>query len=96
MRAAGRQPVLHELAVALAREAGVEPNLAQWPELERALLFGPLSAVSFRLQGPDRLASAPVRTLAAAAAFGAISEPGFTAEELQMRHMLGRGEAAAA
>ncbi len=96
MRAAGRQPVLHELAVALAREAGVEPNLAQWPELERALLFGPLSAVSFRLQGPDRLASAPVRTLAAAAAFGAISGPGFTAEELQMRHMLGRGEAAAA
>jgi hypothetical protein len=54
------------MALQFARLAGVEPTLSRWPELERALLFGPLSPASFRLEGPDALADAPQRTLAAA------------------------------
>ena len=73
MRDRDQQPVLHEVAVRLARHAGVEPDLERWPDLERALLFGPLSPVSFRLQGTDCLDDALVRTQAAAEAFGAIT-----------------------
>ncbi|MGH8783893.1 MAG: flavin-containing monooxygenase [Cupriavidus necator] len=88
MRERGQQPVLHELAVSLARHAGVEPDLERWPHLERALLFGPLSPVSFRLQGTDHLEDAPVRTRAAAEAFGAIRSSTFTPEELHLRRLL--------
>ncbi len=38
-------------ALTFARAAGVEPNLADWPHLRRALLFGPLAPSCFRLQG---------------------------------------------
>ncbi len=72
---------MHALATLFATMAGVEPDLARWPELERALLFGPLSPASFRLQGPDALPDAPERTRMAAAAFGAIREARMTAEE---------------
>jgi len=88
MRERDQQPVLHELAVSLARQAGVEPDMARWPHLERALLFGPLSPASFRLQGPDRLESAPARTLAAAQAFGAIRGAGFAPDELQLLSLI--------
>ncbi len=40
-------------AVAFARAAGVEPCLENWPQLRRALLFGPLAPSCFRLEGPD-------------------------------------------
>jgi dimethylaniline monooxygenase (N-oxide forming) len=50
---------LHDLAVALAVEAGVEPRLERRSELTRALLFGPLAPAQFRLDGhgsrPDAL-----------------------------------------
>lgn len=96
MRERGQQPVLHELAVTLARHARVEPEPAHWPDLERALLFGPLSPISFRLQGPDRLDDAPARTQTAAEAFGAIKGTTFTAEELQMRNLIGTRSAVSA
>ena len=64
-----------------AREAGVEPDLARWPWLARALLFGPLSPASFRLEGPDALAGAPARVAADAAAFDAVCGSTFTAAE---------------
>lgn len=89
MRERGQQPVLHELAVSLARQAGVEPDLERWPQLERALLFGPLSPVSFRLQGADCLDDAPARTQAAAEAFGAVRGAAFTPDELQLRSLIG-------
>jgi dimethylaniline monooxygenase (N-oxide forming) len=76
---------MNAMALLFARNAGVEPTPSAWPDLERALLFGPLSPISFRLQGPDRLDDAPGRTAAAAAAFGAISSPEFNAEEQQLR-----------
>ena len=45
----------------LAREAGVEPDPGRWPRLARALLFGPQSPASFRLDGPDALPDAARR-----------------------------------
>jgi len=76
------------LALLFARNAGVEPNLDRWPNLERALLFGPLSAVSFRLQGPDSLEGAPELTAAAAACFGVIRSPEMNAEERGLRDLV--------
>ena len=60
-------------AITFARAAGVEPNLADWPDLHRALLFGPLAPSCFRLAGPDALPDAPARFARDAAAFGAIT-----------------------
>jgi cation diffusion facilitator CzcD-associated flavoprotein CzcO len=72
---------MHQRCIAFARDAGVEPDLDQWPELKRALLFGPLSPVSFRLSGPDALPDAPQRFAGEAAEFGLIASPKFTADE---------------
>lgn len=72
---------MHAQALRFARLAGVEPDLSRRPELSRALLFGPLSPASFRLDGPDALPDAPQRVAEAAAAFGHIATPGMTAEE---------------
>lgn len=72
---------MHQRCIAFARDAGVEPDLGQWPNLQRALLFGPLSPVSFRLSGPDALPDAPQRVAAEAAEFGLISSPNFSIEE---------------
>jgi cation diffusion facilitator CzcD-associated flavoprotein CzcO len=79
---------LQDAAIELARHAGVEPDLDRWPEIERALLFGPLSAVSFRLDGPDSLEDAAERTKAAAAAFGRIRDETLTPEEAGLRQLV--------
>ena len=68
-------------ALAFARAAGVEPNVDDWPQLRRALLFGPLAPSSFRLQGPDALPDAPTRFARDAAAFGAITSNELTERE---------------
>ncbi len=72
---------IHLAALAVAREAGVEPPLDRWPDLTRALLFGPLTPPSFRLSGPDSLPDAPRRTREAAAAFNVIATPNLTPAE---------------
>ena len=69
-------------AVTFARAAGVEPHLGRWPDLRRALLFGPLAPSCFRLEGPDALLSAPAKFAREAAAFGAITDNELTAREL--------------
>jgi hypothetical protein len=84
-RGGPKNVLMHAMALLFARRAGVEPDPAKWPELQRALLFGPLSPASFRLQGPDSIADAPERTAANAAAFGAISSPNLNQEE---QHLL--------
>ena len=61
------------VALTFARAAGVEPNLNYWPQLQRALLFGPLAPSCFRLEGPDALPDAAARFARDAAAFGAIT-----------------------
>ena len=69
------------VAMAFARAAGVEPHVENWPQLRRALLFGPLAPTCFRLEGPDALADAPTRLARDAAAFGAITSNELTERE---------------
>lgn len=68
-------------AVTFARAAGVEPDLENWPNLRRALLFGPLAPSCFRLEGPDALPKGPARFARDAAAFGAITSNEMTERE---------------
>jgi dimethylaniline monooxygenase (N-oxide forming) len=71
---------MHRMALLFAREAGVEPDLSDCPELLWELLFGPLSSVSFRLSGPDKLPNAASRIAAEARSVKSVS--GFSAEQL--------------
>jgi cation diffusion facilitator CzcD-associated flavoprotein CzcO len=81
-RRGGRQSqLMHAMAIRFARAAGVEPRPAQSPAIARALLFGPLTATSFRLQGRDALADAARTVADEAARFGTISNPSFTPAE---------------
>ena len=75
---------MSEMCLLFARLAGVEPDVDQWPELKRALLFGPLTPISFRLSGPDALPDAPQRFAAEAAEFGLITSPELTESEQEM------------
>jgi hypothetical protein len=79
---------VHVAELAVSREAGVEPELDRWPDLTRALLFGPMTPPSFRLSGPDSLPDAPQRTREAAAAFNVIATPDLTPAERAQLKML--------
>ena len=79
---------MHLLALWFARAANVEPDLKQWPQFARALLFGPLSAISFRLSGPDCLPNAGERITAEARALGTIVSSTFSSEEVAQVHTL--------
>ena len=68
-------------AITFARAAGCEPQLENWPELQRALLFGPLAPSCFRLEGPDALPEAADMFAREAAAFGAVTSNTLTARE---------------
>ncbi|WAC90242.1 flavin-containing monooxygenase [Mycobacterium sp. Aquia_213] len=68
-------------ALIFARAAGVEPSLDNWPQLRRALLFGPLAPSCFRLEGPDALPDAAERFARDAARFGAITSIDMTERE---------------
>jgi dimethylaniline monooxygenase (N-oxide forming) len=68
-------------ALTFSRAAGVEPRVSDWPDLRRALLFGPLAPSSFRLEGPDALPDARERFARDAAAFGAITSNELTDRE---------------
>lgn len=68
-------------AVMFAREAGVEPDIGKHPDLARALLFGPLAPVQFRLDGHDPLPDAAERFAVDAARHAAIDSPVFTERE---------------
>ena len=77
-RAGGGAPQktkMNLIALLFARAAGVEPEPQRWPELRRALLFGPLAPVSFRLQGRDALPDAAARSAGEAMAFGCVQSP---------------------
>jgi dimethylaniline monooxygenase (N-oxide forming) len=79
---------MHLLTLLFAREANVEPDLKEWPRLARALLFGPLSAISFRLSGPDCLPNAGEKITAEAQALGTIVSSTFSSEEIGQLHAL--------
>lgn len=69
---------MHQLAMMFARAIGAEPDPAEWPEIERALWFGPLCAAVFRLGGPNPLDRAAQLVARHAAEFGMIDSPRFT------------------
>jgi dimethylaniline monooxygenase (N-oxide forming) len=77
------------MALLFARAAGVEPEPERWPALRRALLFGPLAPVSFRLQGRDALPDAAMRFAAEAMASGCVQSPEFSAAEVEKLRRLG-------
>jgi hypothetical protein len=94
-RARGGEPQktkMNLIALSFARAAGVEPEPQRWPELRRALLFGPLAPVSFRLQGRDALPDAAARFAGEAMASGCVQSPEFCASELQKLQQLGLSE----
>jgi len=76
-----RKTRMNLAAMTFARAAGVEPRLEYWPDLRRALLFGPLAPSCFRLGGPDALPDAADRFARDAAAFGAITDNNLTERE---------------
>lgn len=78
------------MALLFARAAGVEPDPIRWPQLARALLFGPLAPVSFRLEGRDALPDAAERFAEEASAFGCIRSSAFQDSELQKLHRLAK------
>jgi len=80
-RGTSQKSRMNLVAMSFARAAGVEPNPDDWPNLRRALLFGPLAPSCFRLQGPDALPEAPARFMRDAAAFGAITSNELTERE---------------
>ncbi|SEM52473.1 Predicted flavoprotein CzcO associated with the cation diffusion facilitator CzcD [Gemmobacter aquatilis] len=86
--AAGMAQPMHIAAIDFARRLQAEPDLAAFPALKRALVFGPLSPASFRLCGPAALPDAPARILAAAASFGAMPDQNCTAEEAAFLNMI--------
>lgn len=75
-------------ALMFARAAGVEPKVENWPELRRALLFGPLVPSCFRLEGPDALPDAPAQFAREAAAFEAITSNELTEREQRYMSLL--------
>jgi dimethylaniline monooxygenase (N-oxide forming) len=90
-RRGGPQAVsTHSLSRIFAREAGVEPDLYQWPQLVRALLFGPLSPISLRLNGRDSLAEAPELVAEDARVFGAVPSPVLSREQYSKLQELAR------
>jgi hypothetical protein len=82
-RGAPQKTRMNVAALTFARAAGVEPCLAHWPQLRRALLFGPLAPSCFRLEGPDALPDAAERFRRDAAAYGAITSNVLTPRETE-------------
>jgi hypothetical protein len=79
---------MHLMALLFAREADVEPDLRAWSHLARALLFGPLSAISFRVSGPDRLQDVGERIATEAKELGTVVSPRFSTEEAALLQAL--------
>jgi len=86
---------MNETCIMFARAAGVEPDPEQWPLLRRALFFGPLAPISFRLSGPDALPDAAERFAAQAAEFGVVPSPELTPEQEAQLRALEQAQAAA-
>jgi hypothetical protein len=80
-RGTSQKTQMNLAAMTFARAAGVEPHLDDWPQIRRALLFGPLTPSCFRLEGSDALNRAPARFVGEAATFGAITSNELTGRE---------------
>jgi hypothetical protein len=78
----------HVMSLRFSRLAGVEPDVLNWPQLARAIFFGPVTPVSFRLSGRDSLPDAPRRILDEARAFNAVPEGPPGAEQIALLRTL--------
>ena len=87
-RAESQLQAMHLIALLFAREANVEPDLKACPQLARALLFGPLSAISFRLSGPDPLSEAGDRVADEARELGTVCSSTFSSEQVAQLEVL--------
>jgi dimethylaniline monooxygenase (N-oxide forming) len=79
---------MHTISLMFAREAHVEPDLSQQLALARALLFGPLTSVSFRLSGPGSLPDVAAQIIAEARSIGTVPTPQFSNEEFTKLQVL--------
>ena len=79
---------MHTISLMFAREAHVEPDLSEQLALARALLFGPLTSVSFRLSGPGSLTDVAAQITEEARAIGTVLSPQFSNEELTKLQVL--------
>jgi hypothetical protein len=78
----------HAAAVLFSRSAGVEPELQRWTDLARALIFGPLAPVSFRMSGRDSVADGPQRFAAEVQVFGCMPSNELTPMQAAQLHAL--------
>jgi hypothetical protein len=92
-RGTSQKTRMNLVALTFARAAGVEPNPDDWPQLRRALLFGPLAPSCFRLEGPDALPDAPSRFARDAATYGAITSNELTEQERSYWSLVGAAAA---
>jgi len=79
---------MHTTARIFADGAGVEPDVREWPDLVRPLLFGPLTPISYRLSGRDCRADARECLLRDAAAFGVVPSLQLLPEQCTQLQML--------
>jgi len=73
---------MHRMAISFAQAIGADPDVSTYPELVRALLFGPMAAASFRIEGPEPLAGATGILAEEAARFGTVPTPELTPEQI--------------
>jgi hypothetical protein len=83
-----KEVVVHDMVLLFSQAAGVAPDLVKRPELAKALLFGPLSPVQFRMDGHDKLPDAAARFAEAVAEFGCVTNLQFETHELKGLEML--------
>ena len=83
-----KEVMVHDMVQLFAQAAGVEPEMLKRPELAKALLFGPLSPVQFRMDGHGKLHDAAERFAEAVAEFGCVTNLQFDPHELKSVEML--------
>jgi len=92
-REARLKTAMHQMAIAFSREIGAEPDLTVHPELTRAVMFGPLPSISFRISGPDSVPHAIERFLHDARESGSLPTLELTpAQNDQLRALTDRPE----
>lgn len=88
LRKLGAPLLYHEVAVELATAAGLEPDIADFPELAAGLVFGPLIPAQFRLTGHNCHPKGREQLDAALAAVGQTATPEVQQEQLDLLTML--------
>ena len=88
MRSPDHTVLMHMMAVRFARLIGAEPLVRDHPHLERALMFGPMAAISFRISGPDALPDAEIEFLQECARFGCMTSQELTPDQRERMNAL--------